>query len=101
MVDPGRRASDRGTLSLSGDRANLNDPEVPGGEAQHSTASAFPLCLPALEGDLPAGLGRELWKGSPGAGEHAQSEIWDLETKAAEGKGQCFKQKALPFPWHC
>lgn len=29
-----------GTLSLSEDRANPNDPEVPGGEPQHS------LCLP-------------------------------------------------------
>lgn len=71
-------------------------------EGRHSTASAFPLCLPALgTSDLPAGLGHELWKGSPEAGEHVQSEIWDLETKAAEGKGQCFKQKALPFHWHC
>lgn len=96
-----------GTLSPSGDRANPNDPEVPGGEAQPS------LCLPTAAflhwaaapalgaGELPAGLGLELWKGSLEAGEHAQSEIWDLETKAPEGKGESFKQKAFPFPRQC
>lgn len=30
------RGPDVDTLSLSGDRANPNDPEVPGGEVQHS-----------------------------------------------------------------
>lgn len=38
---------------------------------------------------------------SPEAAEYAQGEIWHLETKAPEGKGQSFKQKVFPFPWQC
>lgn len=74
-------------------------------EGSRSTASAFPLLPYCTEqhpvlgaGEVHAGLGLELGKGSP---EYAQSEIWDLETKAPEGKGQSFKQKAFPFPRQC